>query len=74
MLLAACVHYIQYSVYRDGNAGYAAKEHDRKNAAPQKQEGCLSKRRESDEAGAVSQSAYTELLVVSSTDYTVGVL
>ncbi len=39
------------------------KESARGSAAPQKQEGC---QRESDGAGAVSQSAYTELLVVSS--------
>ncbi len=52
-------------VYRDGNAyaGYAVEESAKGSAAPQKQEGC---RRESDGAGAVSQSAYTELLVVSS--------
>ncbi len=52
-------------VYRDGNAyaGYAVEESVRGSAAPQKQEGF---RRESDGAGAVSQSAYTELLVVSS--------
>ncbi len=42
------------------------RERERKSAAPQKQEGCLSKRRESDGAGAVSQSVYTDLLVVSS--------
>ncbi len=35
------------------------RERERKSAVPQKQEGCLSKRRESDGAGAVSQSAYT---------------
>ncbi len=51
--------------YRDGNAyaGYAVEESTRGSAAPQKQEGCW---RESDGAGAVSQSAYTDLLVVSS--------
>ncbi len=45
------------------------RERERKSAAPQNQEGCLSKRRESDGAGAVSQSVYTDLLVVSSTHY-----
>ncbi len=42
---------------------YAVEESARGSAMPQKLEGCFSKR---NRAGAVSQSAYTELLVVSS--------
>ncbi len=73
MLQASSMHYAQYSVYRDAD-GNAIEESTRGSAAPQKQEGCSSKRRKSDGAGAVSQSAYTELLVVFSMHYTVGVL
>ncbi len=64
-MLQAAFAYARVVAYRDGNAyaGYAIEESARGSTAPQKQEGC---RRESDGTGAVSQSAYTKLVVVSS--------
>ncbi len=69
MLQAACT-----CIQRRDRRLRRRRERERKSAAPQKQEGCLSKQRESDGAGAVSQSAYIELLVISSMHCNVGVL